>query len=261
MALLPTFPTSVHELALLQRRWKALLDPILKKTGYKPPTVQKFLSGSGTYVPTPGAIYIRVRMVGGGGGGGQSGASGGTPGGNGGSTTFGTSLLTANGGIGGTIQTPGLGGTAVVLGVAANIGGIATTAILSGNVKVGFLIAALTGAEGNGVGLTASATGVPGGSGGSSPLGGAGAGRQVTTGAGGAATANTGSGGGGASSAAIAAHFGGAGGGAGAWIEALIFSLSTFAFSVGAAGVAGIAGDAGGGLAGSGVIIIEEHYQ
>ncbi|MBO0863671.1 MAG: hypothetical protein J2P16_01175, partial [Mycobacterium sp.] len=42
-----------------------------------PPTVQRFITGSGTYTPTAGTAWIRVRMCGGGGGGGGTTNSGG----------------------------------------------------------------------------------------------------------------------------------------------------------------------------------------
>ena len=60
-------------------------------------TVQVFTSGSGTYTTPAGCKAIWVRCVGGGGGGGGTGTSpaAATAGGN---TTFGTALLTANGG-------------------------------------------------------------------------------------------------------------------------------------------------------------------
>jgi len=77
-----------------------------------PPTQQIFTSGTGTYTPTVSAkgtpLYIRIRMVGGGGGG--------NAGNNGGATTFGTALLTANGGQtgGGPGGYGGAGGTVTV---------------------------------------------------------------------------------------------------------------------------------------------------
>src|SRR3569833_17322 len=59
-------------------------------------------SGSGTYTTPAGCKAINVRLVGGGaGGGGGNNGSGGTQGSNGSATTFGTSLLTAAGGLGG----------------------------------------------------------------------------------------------------------------------------------------------------------------
>ena len=67
----------------------------------KTPTQQIFLSGSGTYTAPLGVKWLRVRMVGGGGGSAGSGAGSSTAGGTGGVTTFGTSFLTANGGVGG----------------------------------------------------------------------------------------------------------------------------------------------------------------
>jgi hypothetical protein len=78
------------------------------------PTIQKFLSGSGTYTTPANVAYITVEMVGGGGGGGGSstGATGGT-GGTGGTTSFGISLLSAIGGSGGRFDSAGgTGGTA-----------------------------------------------------------------------------------------------------------------------------------------------------
>jgi hypothetical protein len=82
------------------------------------PSVQRFLSGSGTYTTPAGVLYIKVRMAGGGGGGRGTGGDGG----NGGNTTFGTSLLTANGGVGGTSSaTGGLGGTVTVNSPAVDV--------------------------------------------------------------------------------------------------------------------------------------------
>ena len=73
------------------------------------PTVQKFTSGSGTYTTPSGVTWIEVEMVGGGGGGSGSALDSGTAGngGSGGNTTFGTSLLNAGGGSGGTWQNTG----------------------------------------------------------------------------------------------------------------------------------------------------------
>lgn len=208
-----------------------------------PPTVQKFLSGSGTYTTPADCLYIRVRMVGGGGGGVASFQTG-TPtaGGNGGNTTFGSSLLVANGGSGAPAgsQAGGDGGTASL-----------------GTGPIGI---ALTGGWGN-VANNISSTGA-GAPGGSSALGGSGKGG----GAGGAGfdgKANTGSGGGGGGSGPTA--WAGGGGGAGGFVDAIITSpASTYAYAVGAGGTAGaVAGGTvyAGGAGAAGLIEVTEYYQ
>jgi len=80
------------------------------------PTFQVFTSSNGVYTTPQGVLYIRVRMIGGGGGG-QAAGSGTTPGAdgsNGASTTFGTSLLTANGGTKGANSVGGAGGSGTI---------------------------------------------------------------------------------------------------------------------------------------------------
>lgn len=211
-------------------------------TYLKAPTVQKFTSGSGTYTtPTnPSPLYIKVKMVGAGGGGAGSGTSAAGAGGNGGNTTFGTSLLTANGGAGAAASstTGGAGGTAS-LGT-----GPIGTALSGGN-------------GGGGVGVNQG----NGGAGGASYFGGAGPGGGTIV-AGVAGKTNTGGGGGGAGG--IVASGSAAGGGAGGFVDAIIAAPSaTYAYAVGAAGTAGAAGASGfaGGAGGSGYIIVEEYYQ
>ncbi|MBI2722928.1 MAG: hypothetical protein HYX39_12205 [Bacteroidetes bacterium] len=201
----------------------------------KAPTVQKFLSGSGNYSTPANVLYIKVRMVGGGGGG-AGGGTGGGSGGIGGNTTFGT--LTANGGSGGTQNNSpiGAGGTAAG-GTIANIRG------------------------GNGTGGTAQvanlATSPAGGSGGSTPFGGAGGGSGAT---------NSGAGGGGGSGngATSSNQSAGAGGGGGGYIETFITPtpLQIFSYGIGTAGTAGSAGSVGsaGNAGGSGMVIVEEYY-
>jgi hypothetical protein len=198
------------------------------------PTVQKFLSGSGTYTTPNNVSFITVRMVGGGGGGG--GALSGTTGGTGGTTTFGTSLLTCTGGAGGddTTLNGGAGGTATVNSPAIQI-------------------VALSGGKGSGaVQTTFSAAGF----GAYSPFGGAGT--QLGGAGVGSAVANTGSGG--AGSIADASHQGSAGGGAGGYIEAVITSPIAYAYSVGTGGTGGTGTDSNGGNGGSGIIIVTEYY-
>lgn len=217
------------------------------------PTITTLYSGSGTYNAPAGAKWLRVRMVGAGGGGGGSavyasnnGASG-TAGGN---TTFGTSLLTANGGG------AGLGGSGDADGL-VNGGDGGSYTISAPAIGWG-----LAGGAGNSNQVT-NDTGfihyLSGGSGGNSVWGGAGG---TTTGTGRAGAAN--SGGGGAGGGGITPGVTGAGGGAGGYVDAIIRNPgSSYAYAVGAAGGAGAAGTSGaaGGAGSVGSIIIEEHYE
>jgi len=215
---------------------------------FKTPTIQKFTTGTGTYTTPANVKWIQVRMVGGGGGGAGSatiaGANGGT-GGTGGDTTFGTSLLSAGGGVGGLSQNnvSARGGTA----------SISTPAIGT----------ALRGGYGGGGGATASAIGFPGGQGGSSAFGGAGSGSGSSIG-GTNAEVNTGGGGGGGA-AGSSGGFAGGGGGSGGYVSAIIPSplASSYAYAIGAQGAAGTAGTGGtaGGAGGSGYIEVTEFYQ
>lgn len=213
-----------------------------------PPTIQKFLSGSGTYTtPTsPSPLYIRVTMVGGGGGG-SGGGAGGSPGGSGSSgtaSTFGTSLLVTNGGGGGVFADNGGAGGSASLG--------------SGPIGIAYSGPTGQGADSQGLGA--------GGQGASTPLGGAGAAGSVDR-TGFAAIANTGSGGGGGGGpTSLGGGTGsGSGGGAGGYVSAIINSpASTYSYTIGTGGSGGSVGGggSGGGAAGAaGIIIVEEHYQ
>jgi hypothetical protein len=207
------------------------------------PTVQKFTTGSGTYTTPAGVVWLQVKIVGGGGGGSGGGSSAGT-GGTGGNSTFGTSLLTANGGPGGVWNSqPGSGGTASLSAPAVGV------AIQGGGASPG--PAGFTPANGNG------------GMGASSPFGGAGGGSYANN-VGVAAVANTGSGGGGGGSS-VTGNPWGQGGAAGGYIEAIIPATlsASYSYAVGAAGTAGTAGGSGfaGGAGGSGFIIVFEHYS
>jgi len=214
------------------------------------PTVRTLTTGTAATYTTPTSprtpLYLRVRMVGGGGGG--SGGGSATPGTaptSGGNTTFGTSLLVANGGSAGSWQgVAGAGGTA--------------------SLGSGPLGTAVTGSGGQGGSLEQGSVGqASGGSGGASPFGGAGAGANYNN-TGGAAAANSGSGGGAGGSGAAATTIGGSGGGSGGFVDALITSPTTsYSYSIGSAGGAGGAGTGGnaGGAGGSGYIIVEEFYQ
>lgn len=207
------------------------------------PTVQKFVSGSGTYTrPSPTPAWVRVTMVGAGGGGAGGGTGSPTAGGTGGNTTFGSALLTANGGTGGVLSATG----SAASGGSASLG--------SGPIGT-----ALTGGTGLGVTSTAIAFDA-GAAGGSSAFGGNGGGNANA--AGGNGVTNTGGGGAGGGTGAAGSNPGG-GGGAGGYISAIITApASTYAYAVGVAGTAGAGGTGGfaGGTGGSGYIVVEEHY-
>lgn len=202
------------------------------------PTQTRYTSGSGTYTPPVGVKWIRVRMVGGGGGGSVSGNSGGAYNGQvGGNSTFGTSLLTANGGGGVAIYDTAPGGTGVVNSPA-----------------IGF---AIKGGMGN---ASHAFNNSMGASGGNSFLGGAGG--QVSNGySGNAADANSGSGGSGGGG--YSSGGGGSGGGGAGYVEATINTLAaSYPYAVGVGGVAGTGGGGNaGGAGGSGLIIIDEFYS
>lgn len=199
------------------------------------PTIQRFLSGSGTYTtPTsPSPLYIKVTIVGGGGGG-AGGSAGAGNGSNGGNSTFGTSLLTSTGGIGASGTTPGAGGTATVNSPAI--------AIIS-----------LPGGAGNWGSANPAGVDVTIGGGGSNILSG---GAPTGNGSQPPAIVNTGGGGSGGAGLGSGSH--GAGGGASASIVANINSPSaTYTYAVGALGALGGNGSNGA----SGQIIVEEFYQ
>lgn len=216
------------------------------------PTIQKFLSGSGTYTTpvSPAPLYIRVRMVGGGAGGSGGGGNTSTNGLAGGNTTFGTALLVANGAP--TVAwgaSFGEGGTAS-LGAAVGIN-------LQGGSGGGFF----NGASGGGP----TPVSAPGGMGGVSAFGGSG-GNSPSNVSGNDGKANTGSGGsGGGINSGSTSFDSGTGGGAGGYIDALIYTPSaTYSYAVGAGGSGGSASGAGGnagGSGGSGLIEVTEHYQ
>lgn len=201
-------------------------------------------NGTGTYTTPANVKWIRVRMVGGGGGGGGGGSAGNLAGtgGNGGSTTFGSSLLVANGGTGGACNQTfgGAGGTA--------------------SIGAGAVGVAITGAQGNSPANPSATTNyTASGAGGASFFGGPG-GSTAAGVAASAPVANTGSGGGGGSFNGTG--YQGAGGGAGGFIDAIITPSAgqTFAYSVGAGGTAGAGATGTAGAAGAGGIIIVEQF-
>jgi hypothetical protein len=197
---------------------------------YQRPTIQTFLSGSGTYNTPNNTTWLKIKMVGAGAGGGGSGTAS-TAGSSGGTTSFGSGLLTCTGGTNNTTGAPA-GGTAS--GGDINIAGGQATLAVSG-----------------------SETG--GSAGGNSALGGAGAGSFNAAGS--AAAANSGAGGGGGWSAGVGNSA--VGGSAGGYLEKIITSPSTsYPYVVGAGGAAGSSGVSGfgGGAGANGGIWVEEHY-
>lgn len=196
---------------------------------------------NGTFVTPPGALYLHIKMVGGGGGGGGSGGSGtGGIGGLGGTTTF--SSLSAAGGTGGT------GG-----GLQSNAGGNGGTAS-GGAINI-------AGATGEGTQVNSGGANV-GGNGASSPCFG-GAGTRGVAGTGGAGVPNTGGGGGGAYQTSTSST-GGSGGGSGGCLETWISAPATsYSYAIGSAGSAGSAGTSGnsGGAGAAGRIIVEAYYN
>jgi len=213
------------------------------------PTVQKFTSGSGTYTTPANCRWIKVQMVGGGGGGGGGGTTSGTASTNGGNSTFGTTLLVANGGTGG--SRGGNGGA----GGSASLG--------TGPVGI-----AMSGGQGGGAAISggtvsAASPSIPGGFGGSTPFGCTGTAAGGTGGVGVTAAANSGAGGSGAGCGAVNSHQGGSGGGGGGYVDALITSpAASYDYAVGAGGsgqLAGTSGEAGGNGA-AGLIVVWEYY-
>jgi hypothetical protein len=215
------------------------------------PTVQLFtMIGSGVYTPSqPNPLYIRVRLVGGGGGGSGAGTTGTpSPGTAGNFTSFGSSLLVAQGGA---------GGQAVAGGGQGGAGG-------SASIGAGAMGVSFSGSVGGGANYQNTAVNnLAGGTGGTSPFGGAGSGSYsgVSQGA-----ASSGSGGGGGSTGAIADCASGAGGGSGGFIDAIIPNPGTaYEYSVGSGGAGGNAGSGSpvspGSNGASGVIVVEEFYH
>lgn len=186
-------------------------------------------------------LYLEVTVVGGGGGGGGAGSAV-VNGGAGTASSFGSSVITANGGTGGTGGTTGAFGT-------GGAGGTATITAATQAVSIRTL------SGGIGSGGATSGSDAPG-TGGNGPLGGAG-GAPGGPGNGTAAAANTGAGGGGA----VGATAGAGGGGAGGFVEAIYYAPnSTISFAVGPGGSGGAGSTDTGGAGGSGQIIVRERY-
>lgn len=206
-----------------------------------------------TYTTPNAAVYLKVRMVGGGGGGGGGGVSGMGIGGAGGATTFSYNSVSANGGNGGGQ------GIASYAGGYGGQGGTVTNAP-SNSIS-------MTGNGGISVTQDTSASyATPcGGTGGAGVFGGAGSGSSALGSQGSIAGAtNSGAGGGGGGiSGAVANALGGGGGGAGGYCEFLVPSPSaSYTYTIGSAGTAGTGGTSGyaGAVGGTGLIIVDEFY-
>jgi hypothetical protein len=232
----PTLTTPV--ISSITNTGTLTLPTLTGTVGLATRTVQVFASGSGTYTTPTGCKSIQIELVGGGAGGTGSGSASNGNGTAGGNTTFGTALLTGNGGA-----------------IGSATGGVSSTAI-PGSPGTG------TGGDVNirgGYGNYINNAAIGGSVGGNSYFGGAGA--SVYGAAGYSAATNSGSGGGGGG--CDGAFASGAGGSAGGYVRELIVSPSaTYSYAVGAGGTGGTAGTSGyaGGAGGSGIIIVTESY-
>ena len=214
-------------------------------TRIKTPTFRKFdTAGTGTYTPTSGTKWIKVRLMGSGGGGGGANGSG-TAGGDGGDTYFGGTGIASGGGFGG--QPSGGGAGAGGNGGTPNLG-----------VGPDYYIMSLSGGNGGkGQGNTTGTVEAVGGAGGVGMFGGNGPSGSAIVGVSG--KVNTG--GGGAGAGAIAGNHSGGGGGAGSYLECVFYTLAaSYTYGVGTKGSAG-GGTTAGGAGGDGYIIVEEYYQ
>ena len=209
-------------------------------------TVQKFLSGSGTYNRPASCTSLRIRIMGGGGGGGGCGQTTNPTGATGATSSF--NAITAIGGTGGT------GGT----GAADGRGGIGGT----GGAGTALRIVGAGGDDAVSV-LTVLALS---GHGGDGAFGGGGRSTSDIVGVGStgiAGAANSGGGGAGSLGNAASTHSSG-GGGSGEYAEFIILAPSaSYSYVVGGGGAGGIGTGTGaqtGGAGGSGVVIVEEFY-
>lgn len=221
----------------------------LQATGSGAPTASGTLTkatGTGdatlTFYTATSPLWLEVEAVGGGSGGNGGGTT--QPVGSvGGNTTFGSSLITCNGGAVGAGGGGGAGGTATATGLN------------------GIILGGQTGQNGA---IDNTSTQSPAGTlGGISPFGGPGFGNNNT--ASGIAASGYGSGGGGGSyQRGAASPTAGGAGGSGGYVKVIIPNpAATYAYAVGGVGANGSAGTSGyAGTSGmSGIIIVREHYQ
>lgn len=227
---------------------------LLRCTGTGAPLASGTLtksSGTGdaaiTFYAIRAPLYMDVLLVGGGAGGGSgcnSGVSNGTSGGGGTASTFGTSLLLADGGF------PGLPGT----GANTSFGGAESTSYTCNAPAV--LLDVIFGAGGS-----FAVSGSQGGNGGSTPLGSGGVNRGISQ-IGAPGQLNSGAGGAGGGTNFGASNSGGGGGSAGVYLKARIAApVSSYGYSIAAGSTGGTLGTTQGGPGGDGVLIVEEVYQ
>lgn len=207
----------------------------------KPPTIQKFITGSGTYTTPTGVTNIQVTICGGGGGGGAGSNLGSLTGTTGGTSTFGTSLLTSTGGGGGSsngAQAGGGGGSNTISAPAISL-------------------MDLPGVAGGGSGNSSSTAqaGAPGGN--TMLIGGAAATAAANNGN--AGITNTGGGGAGGGGTGGGAYPGSGGGGGGCATAQINSPSTTYAYTIGAAG-SGASGTTNGGNGAAGIVIVREFY-
>lgn len=231
----------------------------VKASGNGAPTTSGTLtkaSGTGDATLTfyavrlPIALNVIAQGAGGGGAGGGS-ATNNVAAGNGSATTFGTTLISAGGGIGSLWEAAGGAGGTASLG--SGPAGIASN-----------------GTQGGGYWADIISTSFGSSAGASSPLGGGGgsAGAQYVGGNGG-----LGGGGGGGGVSGNANDIGGGGGGSGAYVDgqiadtalATLLAAGSASYAVGSGGAGGVANLNGtgwaGGNGGNGILRITEHYQ
>lgn len=220
--------------------------PIDVVSSSRPPKITRIISGSGTFTPSAGCKWIRVRMVGPGGGGAGSARGSINDAGNGangsGNTTYGLS-----------IAQPGYGGLKGLADGSSGGGGTVGSDAYSGFVLIG----QISGGGGQGF----SHIGAYGGS--AAFFGGGGAaGAGQRPGYGG--IANTGGGGGsGGGTAEASASYTGSGGGPGGYVEAIYKPCLPKAYSIGVGGNGGTAGTGpgyAGGRGADGGILVEENF-
>ncbi len=188
------------------------------------------LTSGSTFTTGAGALFLKVRMVGGGAGG-SGGGTGGGAGSDGSTSIFGLSLICGAG------RASGAGGVA----------GVATGGDLNINGTIGSIGPLIS-------------TGSGGGPGANTPLGLGGTNGSANSA--GRAPSGYGAGGGGGGESITSAPS--QGGGSGAYVEKTFVSpAAAYQYTVGTQGAPGAAGTSGqaGATGAPGVIIIEQHYQ
>lgn len=197
-----------------------------------------------TFYIAAAPLYLRVRGAGAGGGAsGGSNATNAGPGSAGGNTTFGSSLLTANGGgLGAPAGSTGLGGAGGTATINSPAYGTPLPGCGGGQIVYGAAVA------------------ISGAMGGAHPI----FGGSNFGGSNGAGATNTGAGGTGGNATGGGTAYGGSGGGSGGGFDVIIPAPSaTYAYSIGTGGAGGVAGTGGsaGGAGADGYIEVTEYFQ